>query len=537
MERQKRSIEPFESEPFNKRIKKSNTERREKTDCNNSAEQSLLEHSDHQKRRNKRRGCREEISSSEEEKFDCDQCPKIFTSSYFHQLHKASHRVPPTRLNCPLCDLELWSQLKLEHHLFDEHQTRRERRVVAGLTCTFCTAGFHSALDQVLHSLDCSAKPAKQLSFACTACSRTFTAARFLEHHLLTCNATAVDNDGFQERRKIESSIEEEHQLIQHREAYHCNTGLDGEIQHFLELSHTEFGKLKVSSEDCLEAAKRNKDCVVRLKPIDDVLDPIEQVESDRGSEKGVDCVDAGEVCDTSIVSEIAKNQEEAATANDNEIEIFSLGSQQPGYLVEYIQPTDDSLDSDQITVNAIPEYVIVNTIFEEERVCLPAVPDTYDDIAVGNTGDVVDDVAAMLEQKQKLLDDMLYKMIEQDGCPAVGDFSNLFGLTSQHILDLDIPDIIKTGEEGLAKGLLVDLLHLNSVHNLDNTHLARYLYEMLPGSARPEPDALTLENARKVVDRILKVKIQASRFRAKYNQFPKYLNKFLLEKINPFAW
>ena len=59
MERQKRSIEPFESEPFKKRIKKSNTERREKTDCNNSAEQSLLEHSDHQKRRNKRRGCRE----------------------------------------------------------------------------------------------------------------------------------------------------------------------------------------------------------------------------------------------------------------------------------------------------------------------------------------------------------------------------------------------------------------------------------------------------------------------------------------------
>ena len=35
--------------------------------------------------------------------------------------------------------------------------------------------------------------------------------------------------------------------------------------------------------------------------------------------------------------------------------------------------------------------------------------------------------------------------MIEQDGCPEVGDFSNLFGLTSQHILDLDIPDIIKT--------------------------------------------------------------------------------------------
>ena len=52
--------------------------------------------------------------------------------------------------------------------------------------------------------------------------------------------------------------------------------------------------------------------------------------------------------------------------------------------------------------------------------------------------------------------------------------------------------------------------------------YFLRYLYEMLPGSARPEPDALTLENARKVVDRILKVKIQASRFRAKYNQFPK---------------
>ena len=44
---------------------------------------------------------------------------------------------------------------------------------------------------------------------------------------------------------------------------------------------------------------------------------------------------------------------------------------------------------------------------------CLPAVPDTYDDIAVGNTGDVVDDVAAMLEQKQKLLGDMLYKVIQ----------------------------------------------------------------------------------------------------------------------------
>jgi len=150
---------------------------------------------------------------------------------------------------------------------------------------------------------------------------------------------------------------------------------------------------------------------------------------------------------------------------------------------------------------------------------------------------DFVENLEAMQEQKQKLLDDILYKMIEQDGCPEVGDFSNLFGLTSQHILNLDIPDIIKTGEEVLAKGLVVDLLHLNSVHNLDNTHLARYLYEILPEGARPEPDALTSENARKLVDKILKVKIQASRFRAKYKQFPKYLNKFLLEKFNPFAW
>ena len=274
--------------------------------------------------------------------------------------------MPPTRLECPLCDLELWSQLKLEHHLFDEHQTRRMRRVVAGLTCTFCTAVFQSALDQVLHSLDCSAKPAKQLSFACTTCSHTFAAARFLEHHSLTCNAAAADNDGVQERSNNESIIEEEHQPVQHREAYHGNTGMDGEIQHFLELSHKEFGKLKVSSEECLETAKRNKDCVVRLKPIVDVLNPVEQIESDRGSEEGVGIVDAGEGSEKSKVSETANNQEEAASVNDNEIEIFGMGSQQPSYLVEYIQHTDDSLDSDRISVDAIPEYVIVNTVFEE---------------------------------------------------------------------------------------------------------------------------------------------------------------------------
>ena len=62
MERQKRSIEPFESEPFNKRFKKSASGRSEKTDCNNidDSQQLLPEHSVHQTKRNKRR-CRREV--------------------------------------------------------------------------------------------------------------------------------------------------------------------------------------------------------------------------------------------------------------------------------------------------------------------------------------------------------------------------------------------------------------------------------------------------------------------------------------------
>ena len=49
----------------------------------------------------------------------------------------------------------------------------------------------------------------------------------------------------------------------------------------------------------------------------------------------------------------------------------------------------------------------------------MPAVPDCYDDIAVAasshdrNTVDFVENLEAMQEQKQKLLDDILYKVIQ----------------------------------------------------------------------------------------------------------------------------
>ena len=49
-----------------------------------------------------------------------------------------------------------------------------------------------------------------------------------------------------------------------------------------------------------------------------------------------------------------------------------------------------------------------------------------------------------------------------------------------------------------------------------------RYVYELLPEAARPSPTELTEEGARRLVDRIIKIRIQASRFRVRYNQFPK---------------
>jgi len=126
-------------------------------------------------------------------------------------------------------------------------------------------------------------------------------------------------------------------------------------------------------------------------------------------------------------------------------------------------------------------------------------------------------------------------QVVNGEMCPQLGDFTNVLGITAQHLLDLNVPNQLKTEESSLVKGLAIDLLELSSSNNFPNTVLSRYVYEILPVHLRPPPTCFSEGGTSKLLSAIIKIRIQASRFRARYTQFPKYLNKFLVEKFHPF--
>lgn len=78
-------------------------------------------------------------------------------------------------------------------------------------------------------------------------------------------------------------------------------------------------------------------------------------------------------------------------------------------------------------------------------------------------------------------------------------------------------------------------MLHLSTENGLPNIVLARYLYEMLPPDSRPPDAEVSPDGAARLAARIAKLRIQATRFRVRYHQFPQYLEKFLMEIFQPF--
>ena len=99
------------------------------------------------------------------------------------------------------------SQVKLDHHMFDEHQTSNEEKNNE-LQCKHCQALFPSKLEQVLHSVECSAKPTKPSSFPCSTCTRVYTAVRFLKNHVRTCSVKTDDKSAMNNNRIKDDSLE-----------------------------------------------------------------------------------------------------------------------------------------------------------------------------------------------------------------------------------------------------------------------------------------------------------------------------------------
>jgi len=218
-------------------------------------------------------------------------------------------------------------------------------------------------------------------------------------------------------------------------------------------------------------------------------------------------------------------------------------------FFVEYVK------DENQENLELPSDAVIVNAILTENpvhEVLISQCSLSYEDIVVSDTS--LDQAVPTTPScataptytspansslnivKEEVVQPEYHQLISRPGCPEVGDFTALFGITAEMMLALHIPNELISVENSLAKGLVIDLLHLAATNNVENQELARYVYELLPEAARPSPTELTEEGARRLVDRIIKIRIQASRFRVRYNQFPKYLDKFLLEKINPFV-
>ena len=88
--------------------------------------------------------------------------------------------------------------------------------------------------------------------------------------------------------------------------------------------------------------------------------------------------------------------------------------------------------------------------------------------------------------------------------------------------------------ESSLCKGLAIDLLDLQQQAGVSQDLLAVYVKELLPVGVGPAE--LECAVVQKMVTRLTKMKVQATRFRARYKDFPMYLNKYLVELCNPFA-
>ena len=91
----------------------------------------------------------------------------------------------------------------------------------------------------------------------------------------------------------------------------------------------------------------------------------------------------------------------------------------------------------------------------------------------------------------------------------------------------------MQVDESSLCKGLAIDLLELQQLSGVSQELLAGFVRQLLPRGVRPS--LLEPGMVQQMVIRLTKMKVQATRFRAKYRNFPMYLNRYLVELCNPF--
>jgi hypothetical protein len=191
----------------------------------------------------------------------------------------------------------------------------------------------------------------------------------------------------------------------------------------------------------------------------------------------------------------------------------------------------------------------IVEDIVPADEVVIPDRNFTHDDIAV--TESVSADKVAGIKREQleeeELPDPALEAvargaeaarlqraLLARPGCPAIGDFARCFGISANSIQQMVIPELLEPGSEtSVSQGLALDLLELATAHGLPLHRLVLFLHELTPPSLRPE---LTAEVTERAAARLGKVRVQASRFRARYSQLPAYLDTYLAEPFHPFA-
>ena len=92
---------------------------------------------------------------------------------------------------------------------------------------------------------------------------------------------------------------------------------------------------------------------------------------------------------------------------------------------------------------------------------------------------------------------------------------------------------MLQVDQSSLCKGLAIGLLELQQQSGLGQYQLARFVRELLP--VRDRPDLSDSAMVQLMANRLNKMKVQATRFSAKYSTFPRYLDKYLVELCNPF--
>jgi len=171
--------------------------------------------------------------------------------------------------------------------------------------------------------------------------------------------------------------------------------------------------------------------------------------------------------------------------------------------------------------------------------------------------------------------------VLKRQGCPQVGDFAKAFGIQANFIQLGVMPEILEPADSSsMRHGLAVDLLELSLDYGVEPHRLVAYLGQFVPKSrdqegtgsrSRDQEDTghrsrdhentemscdqegtlrsrdqkakkisceedNSAEVVARVMSRLAKVRIQASRFRARHAQHPTYLENYLLTIFDPFS-